>query len=160
MPCGPLVSGLADEAERLLREHAVRYNRFRYGGWSSSNSSVFPEELSVVPYMDGAGLSAFAVQQLLLQSHGGVIRVVPTVPPTWSGIFRLAAENGFLVSADFAQGKLRFAEIRSLRGGRCRIRNPWPLTVITNSDDVVVLQTDAATIELETDANARYVLQP
>ena len=152
--------GLVDETERLLREHAARYNRFRYGGWSSSNSSVFPEELSVVPYMDGAGLSAFAVQELLLQSHGGVIRIVPTLPPTWSGIFRLAAENGVLVSADFTQGKLRFAEIRSSRGGRCQIRNPWPVTVITDSDERVVRQTDAATIDMETDANARYVLQP
>jgi hypothetical protein len=72
----------------------------------------------------------------------------------------LAAENGVLVSADFTQGKLRLAEIRSSRGGRCQIRNPWPVTVITDSDEQVVRQTDAATIDMETDANAHYVLQP
>ncbi len=152
--------GLTEDAERLLREHAGRYNRFRYGGWSSSNSSVFPGDLSVAPYMDGAGLSALAVQELLLQSHGGVIRVVPAVPPTWSGIFRLAAENGFLVSADVAQGRLRFAELRSLRGGLCRVHNPWPLTVVTDKEGSVVLQSNAATIEWNTEPHARYVLQP
>lgn len=53
--------GLGEQACQLLAEHAVRYNRFRYGGWDSSNSSVFPDGLSVVPYTDGAGLSAFGV---------------------------------------------------------------------------------------------------
>ncbi len=77
--------GLGKEAGKLLAEHAIRYNRFRYGGWDSSNSSVFPDGLSVVPYTDGAGLSAFGVNEVLLQSHNGLIRVLPAVPKTWSG---------------------------------------------------------------------------
>ncbi|MHB8861843.1 MAG: DUF5703 domain-containing protein [Pirellulaceae bacterium] len=152
--------GLVEESERLLREHAARYNRFRYGGWSSSNSSVFPDGLSVVPYMDGAGLSAFALQQLLLQCQAGMIRVVPALPPTWSGIFRLAAENGVLVSADFMKGELRFVELHSARDGRCRIHNPWPLSIITDHEGAIVRETDLTTIELEMVATARYLLQP
>lgn len=152
--------GLGEEACRLLGEHAVRYHRFRYGGWDSSNSSVFPDGLSVVPYMDGAGLSAFGVNEVLLQSHGRLIRVLPAVSKDWSGTFRLRAEGGFLVAADFAQGSARLVEVQSLAGGTCRIRNPWDGTCIVRMDDRVVLRTDSATLQFETEPGARYLLEP
>ena len=152
--------GLHEQAGRLLAEHAVRYNRFRYGGWDSSNSSVFPDGLSVVPYMDGAGLSAFGVNEVLLQSHGGLIRVLPAVPDGWSGIFRLRAEGSFLVAADFAEGKPRFVEVISLGGRKCRIRNPWNAACVVRRGGRIVLSTDDPIIEFDTAATTRYLLEP
>ena len=152
--------GLGEEACRLLGEHAVRYHRFRYGGWDSSNSSVFPDGLSVVPYLDGAGLSTFGVNEALLQSHGGLIRVLPAVSKDWSGVFRLRAEGGFLVAADFAEGKARLVEVRSLAGRTCRIRNPWDDTCIVRTGDRVVLRSDASTLQFETQAGTGYLLEP
>jgi len=151
--------GLGDEACRLLREHAVRYNRFRYGGWDSSNSSVFADGLSVVPYMDGAGLSAFGVNESLLQSHNGLIRVLPAVSNSWSGAFRLRAEGGFLVAADFVEGSARLVEVQSLLGKKCRIQNPWSETCMVRGTDEVVRRSDASTIEFETRAAAVYLLE-
>ena len=152
--------GLGDEACKLLGEHAVRYNRFRYGGWDSSNSSVFPGGLSVVPYTDGAGLSAFGVNQVLLQSHNGLIRVLPAVSKNWSGLFQLRAEGGFLVAAEFVQGDPRVVEVRSLLGNKCRIENPWNDTCVVRRADRVVLRGDASTVEFETQAGQIYVLEP
>jgi hypothetical protein len=152
--------GLGEEACRLLGEHAVRYNRFRYGGWDSSNSSVFPDGLSVVPYTDGAGLSAFGVHEALLQSHNGVIRVLPAVSKSWSGIFRLRAEGGFLVAAEFIEGGARLVEVQSLTGKRCRIQNPWDATCIVRSADHVVLRNNDSVLEFDTQAGRIYLLEP
>ncbi|MFV2069226.1 MAG: glycoside hydrolase family 95-like protein [Pirellulales bacterium] len=152
--------GLGEEAGKLLVEHADRYNRFRYGGWDSSNSSVFPGGLSVVPYTDGGGLSAFGVNEGLLQSHNGLIRVLPAVPETWSGIFRLRAEGGFLVAADFTQGSVRRAEVQSLMGRRCRIQNPWNETCVVRTGDHVLLRSDDCVVEFDTQAGHVYLLTP
>jgi hypothetical protein len=152
--------GLGEEACRLLGEHAVRYNRFRYGGWDSSNSSVFPRGLSVVPYTDGAGLSAFGVNEVLLQSHNGLIRVLPAVSKSWSGIFRLRAEGGFLVAADFADRTARLVEVESLLGRRCRIRNPWGDTCVVRTAEGVVLRSDDSIVEFDTQPGHVYRLSP
>jgi len=151
--------GLGEEACRLLGEHAVRYHRFRYGGWDSSNSSVFPDGLSVVPYMDGAGLSAFGINESLLQSHNGLIRVLPAVSKSWSGTFSLRTEGGFLVTADFVEGLARLVQVQSLLGGKCEIQNPWNETCIVRSADQAVLRSDAPTIDFETQAGDVYLLE-
>ena len=152
--------GLGEEACKLLAEHAERYNRFRYGGWDSSNSSVFPDGLSVVPYTDGAGLSALGVNEVLLQSHNGLIRVLPAVSRDWSGVFRLRAEGGFIVAADFAEGVARLVEVRSVGGGRCKIRNPWDETCLVRAEGRVVLRTDASRLEFETQPGGIYLMEP
>jgi hypothetical protein len=152
--------GLGEEACKLLGEHAVRYNRFRYGGWDSSNSSVFPDGLSVVPYMDGAGLSAFGVNEVLLQSHNGLIRLLPAVSKTWSGIFRLRAEGGFLVAADFAEGTARLVEVTSLLGKQCRIKNPWDDTCVIRTADRIVSRSRASILEFTTEAGTVFLVAP
>jgi hypothetical protein len=152
--------GLGEDAGRLLAEHARRYNRFRYGGWDSSNSSVFPGGLSVVPYMDGAGPSAFGVQEALLQSHNGLIRVLPAVPGSWSGVFRLRAEGGFLVAAEFAAGSARLVEVQSVLGRKCRIQKPWIGTCIVRRADRVLVESDAPVLEFDTRTGDVYLLAP
>ena len=152
--------GLRDEACRLLGEHAARYNRFRYGGWDSSNSSVFPGGLSVAPYLDGAGNSAFALQEVLLQCHQGLIRLTPSVAASWSGIFRLRAEGGFLVAADYRSGTPRFVEIKSLLGKDCRIANPWSGRCRVRQRANTVIESAERTVSFPTRAGALYVLEP
>ncbi len=53
--------GLRNQACTLLAKHTQKWNRFRYGGWDSGNSRVFPDDLAVVPYLDGAGVACFAL---------------------------------------------------------------------------------------------------
>ena len=117
--------GLADESARLLGQHAQRYHRFPYGGWDSSNSRVWPGGLSACPYVDGAGLSAFCLQEMLLQSHEDAIRILPSTPRTWSGLFRFRARGGFLVAVRFSQGVPKFVEIESTGGRSLAIHHPW-----------------------------------
>jgi hypothetical protein len=78
----------------------------------------------------------------------------------WSGVFRLRAEGSFIVAADFAHGVARLVEVRSLRGGRCNIQNPWNETCIVRTDGRVVLRTNASTLQFETQPGSAYLIDP
>ena len=113
--------GLPEQTAALLTEHLEKFQRFRYGGWTSNDSRVYPGGLSVNPFLDAGGVSAVGLQEALLQSHGGVIRVLPAASAKWSGSFRLRAEGGFLVDAEFTAGRATAVAVRSLFGGECAI---------------------------------------
>ena len=65
---------------------------------------------------------------MLLQSHTGVVRVFPAVPDSWpdASFDSLRAEGAFLVSASRKAGKVVEVRIRSEKGGRLRLENPFP----------------------------------
>lgn len=79
------------------------------------------------PFTLEAGFAAAtAVNEMLLQSWGGKIRLFPALPQEWDASFRdLRAEGAFQVSAVQEGGQVRYLAIRSLAGGTCRVVNPW-----------------------------------
>ncbi len=157
--------GLADEACTLLVEHARRFNVFPYGGWHfyahAAHDKPFPPNRDHYkkPFLDAGGCSATALNEILLQSYHGVIRVAPAIDKSWSGVFQLRAEGGFLVAADVHRGRPRLVEIRSGQGKRCRVANPWQESCVLRHGPVVVLETDADEINFETVAGGIYVLE-
>jgi len=78
--------------------------------------------------LEGNFAFASGIQEMLLQSHTGVIRVFPAVPAAWSDVSfdSLRAEGGFLVSAEKKNGKVIEVLIRSDNGGKLRLENPFP----------------------------------
>jgi alpha-L-fucosidase 2 len=151
--------GLGEEAGALLAAHTRKWHRFRYGGWDSGNSTVFPDGLAVVPYTDGAGVACFALHEMLLQSHGGLIRVLPAVPADWSGAFQLRAENGFLVAVDFEKGVPNAIKIHSLSDASCALANPWGKACVVRDGGETVLRSEEETIRFETRAGKTYTVE-
>ena len=154
--------GLKDEACPLLVEHARRYNVWPYGGWDLCRGHMRPaprEGFPGPPYLDGGGCSATALQEILLQSHNGIIRVAPALSRLWSGIFQLRAERGFIVGADVHQGRPRLVEIRSLTGRPCRIENPFDGGCVVREGAVVLHEAGPGIVEFDTRAGAVYQLE-
>lgn len=72
------------------------------------------------------GITA-GINEMLLQSYEGVLRLFPCWPAERDARFaNLRAWGAFLVSAELAQGVVQGVELLSEQGGDCRLMNPWP----------------------------------
>ncbi len=78
--------------------------------------------------LEGNFAAAAAVQEMLLQSYSGTIRLFPAVPSTWedASFETLRAEGAFLVSAERSDGDVQRVEIVSEKGAPCRLQSPFP----------------------------------
>jgi alpha-L-fucosidase 2 len=82
--------------------------------------------------LEGNFAFAAGVQEMLLQSHGGVIRVFPAIPADWDecDFSHLRAEGAFLVSAQRSATGPDFVGITAEKGGFLHIELPagdWTL---------------------------------
>ncbi|KPL13292.1 MAG: hypothetical protein AMS26_15075, partial [Bacteroides sp. SM23_62] len=77
--------------------------------------------------LEGNFAFASGIQEMLLQSHTGVINIFPAIPSVWedASFDHLRARGAFLVSAVMEGGKVREFEIHSENGGAVSIRDPF-----------------------------------
>ncbi|HUT25528.1 MAG TPA: LamG-like jellyroll fold domain-containing protein [Sumerlaeia bacterium] len=83
-------------------------------------------------YFGGGGIetcggTTSAINEMLLQSHEGVLRLFPVWPRNRPARFRtLRAVGAFLVSSAYRDGEVQHVEILSEKGRDCTVQNPWP----------------------------------
>ena len=86
------------------------------------------------------------VNEMLLQSHEGIIRLFPVWPRQHDARFRtLRADGAFLVSASLGGGTVREVRILSEKGRDCIVQNPWPecqVRLIRNGHDAGLIGGD------------------
>lgn len=113
-----------DRAEQALEIFAKAFcspNSFHLNGdQTKSGYSRFTYR----PFtLEGNMAAPAGIQEMLLQSYGGIIRIFPAIPETWQdvGFYQLRAQGAFLVSAKKQAGHLQQLEIFSEKGGTLRV---------------------------------------
>jgi hypothetical protein len=110
---------------------------------------------NLLPYYGGGGIENvagfLAINEMLMQSHQGVIRLFPCWPKGQNARFgRLRAVGAFLVSAELKGDVVDGLRILSEKGRDCVVINPWPGSAAT------VVRNGKAT---ETVRGARFTLK-
>ncbi len=116
----------AAQALRTFAECFCLPNSFHANGDQTKSGK---SKMTYRPFtLEGNFAFASGIQEMLLQSHTGVVRVFPAVPAAWRDVSfdSLRAEGGFLVSAAKKGGKVVEVRIVSGMGGSFRLENPFP----------------------------------
>jgi alpha-L-fucosidase 2 len=77
--------------------------------------------------LEGNFAAAAGIQEMLLQSYSGTIRMFPAIPAKWrEASFRgLRAEGAFVVSAARKNGRTEVVQVLSEAGGVLSLENPF-----------------------------------
>jgi alpha-L-fucosidase 2 len=81
--------------------------------------------------IDGNFATTAAIAEMLLQSHGGEIALLPALPPAWKqgSVAGLRARGGFLVGVKWQGGALATATVQPQHSGSCTVRARTPFQV-------------------------------
>ncbi len=124
-------AGLADDAVRHLVDFErafVTRNGFHVNG--DQTWSILPKQRyrgHRLFTLEGNFLFMDAVQEMCMQSHGGIVRLFPAIPDSWKEVSftDLRAEGGFKVSAKRAGGATTEVEIMATCDAVLKLRDPF-----------------------------------
>lgn len=116
------------DAEFFFRTNMVR-------DVASPEGEKFP--LPMWPFrhmsMESMSVLATAMNESMLQSYDGVIRIAPAFPIDKAGRFTLHAEGGFIISSEVSSGEVQWVCIKSLYGNTCRLSLPWKNAIVRSN---------------------------
>lgn len=100
------------------------------------------------------------INEMLMQSHQGVIRLFPCWNKTEDVSFEnLRADGAFLVSAELKNGEIISLKIKSLKGRTCTVKCEGVKSVIRKSDNKEIPYNKTGnTVSFETKTDVEYVL--
>ena len=92
-------------------QHNKGYSNFKYRPFTLEGNFAF----------------ASAIQEMLIQSHTGIVHVFPAIPGSWNTLSfnKLRTEGAFLVSAKKENGHVVNIHITSEKGGVLKLKNPF-----------------------------------
>ena len=145
--------GMEDEVNKDA-EWFFRTNKVRDVA-SKSKDEKFP--LPMWPFrhmsMESMSVLATAMNESLLQSYDGTIRIFPAFPANKTGRFTLHAEGGFIVSSEIRSGIVQWITIKSLSGNTCKFSLPWKSAIVQSNRRKTGQKINGEITELKTKPN-------
>lgn len=135
---------LIEGIHQNIKEFAMPNGLFRHHGGGI-------EHLTTVPA---------TVNEMLMQSHQGVIRIFPCWNKNSDASFEnLRADGAFLVSSELKNGRVVSLDIKSLKGRKCTVQCDGIKSVVRKSDNTEIPHIRTGeTVSFETQENEKYIL--
>jgi alpha-L-fucosidase 2 len=151
-----------EKAAEALRTFAMCFclpNSFHVNGdQSNSGKSKFTYR----PFtLEGNFACAEGIQEMLIQSQNGVLRVFPAVPASWqaASFKNLRAEGALLVSAMRQGGQTKSVTVVAEKGGNVKILDPFDgRKVKSTANGVVNIQFKNGFVEFKAKVGASITL--
>ncbi|CAG7651367.1 hypothetical protein PAESOLCIP111_06300 [Paenibacillus solanacearum] len=125
--------------------------------------STYPNLFDAHPpfQIDGNFGGTAGIAEMLLQSHGGEIALLPALPQAWPDgeVTGLRARGGYGVDIRWTGGRLDHAVLQAKRAGVCRVRAPQELRVTEDGTAVAAVYADGV-LEFEVSEGRSYTLAP
>jgi len=110
--------------------------------------------------VEGALAAATGITEMLMQSHEGVIDLLPALPKAWrTGRFDgVCARGAFELDMQWTDGQITQVEVLSKMGQRCRIDPKTKVTITADDKGVKYKTLKDGSIEFKTEAGQKYML--
>ncbi|WP_273567992.1 glycosyl hydrolase family 95 catalytic domain-containing protein [Maribacter halichondriae] len=149
----------AKEALKIFATSFCLPNSFHVNGDQSgkgySNFTYRPFTL------EGNFAFAAGLQEMLLQSHTGIIHIFPAIPSNWETVSfnKLRAEGAFLISAIKENGTVKKVSVHSEKGGNLKLKNPFGDTIFECTSEFEVKEDNIISIGTESNQIIELVLK-
>ena len=118
-------------------------------------------------YAEGGGIETCSaipgmINEMMLQSHNGVIRIFPVFPrDEKASFYRLRTFGAFLISSEIDDGEIKYIIVESEKGKKCNILNPWPekdIILYRDGQETGIPSTEI--LRFDTDTGDMLILAP
>jgi len=150
-----------DHAYKMLRNllHLTGQKGTDYADGGGTYANLFDAH---PPFqIDGNFGGVSGMTQLLLQSYGGEIQLLPALPMAWpSGQIKgLKARGNFEVNVNWEAGKLTGASLKSVMGGAVKLRTGQPIKILGIATKSIKAEIGFTT-DFSTEAGKKYQIRP
>ena len=143
---------MGDKAAETLRVFAENFclpNSFHVNGEQNDKGLT---NFKYRPFtLEGNFAFASGVQEMILQSHSGVIEIFPATPQSWQEVSfeKLRARGAVLVSAKREKENSIIVQLQSLNGGLVKMKNPFKDKGFKTKKENIKVKEDILEIYLE-----------
>ncbi len=110
--------------------------------------------------MEAMSVMATAMNESLLQSHEGIIRLFPAFDLSKDGRFTLHAQGGFIISSEIKSGKIVWVALKSIHGNDCSLELPWVNATMVSNKFTKNKMMSGGVINFKTKPNEEILLLP
>jgi len=110
--------------------------------------------------IDGTMGVTAGITEMIVQSHEGVIYLLPAVPDDWAeGSFNgVCVRGGFELEMEWEDKKITELKVISKAGNPCKIKAGIPVRVKSGGKNIKVKKLKSGSIEFKTTAGEEYIL--